>query len=178
MSLSAHSPFTMSTFNTNIKTYEFNHTMIRVKDPKPSLEFYEDILGMKLVSTLENEAGKFTLYFLAYVNEQDRAMLATQDAAQKRIYATSRSGVLELTHNWGSEDDKDLSYASGNSNPGRGFGHTAIIVDNIDEACKRFESFGDKVKWVKKLTDGSMKNIAFIADPDGYWVEILNRGLA
>ena len=152
--------------------------MIRVKDPKLSLEFYQDILGMHLISTLENEAGKFTLYFLAYLNEHDRALLESQDASQKRTYAFSRPGVLELTHNWGTENDKDFSYANGNSNPGRGFGHTAIVVDNIDEACKRFESFGDKVKWVKKLTDGSMKNIAFIADPDGYWVEILNRGLA
>ncbi|KAG0050449.1 Lactoylglutathione lyase [Gryganskiella cystojenkinii] len=168
----------MSNFNTDIKTYEFNHTMIRVKDPKVSLEFYQEILGMQLLSTMENEGGKFTLYFLAYVNEQDRALLAKKDSNERRAYATGRSGVLELTHNWGTENDKDFSYANGNSNPGRGFGHTAIIVDNIEEACKRFESFGDKVKWVKRLTDGSMKNIAFIGDPDGYWVEILNRGLA
>ncbi|GJJ75902.1 lactoylglutathione lyase [Entomortierella parvispora] len=168
----------MSSFNTDIKTYEFNHTMIRVKDPKASLEFYQEILGMQLVSTMENPGGKFTLYFLAYVNEKDRAELASKTDDQKRAYAFNRAGILELTHNWGTENDADFSYANGNSNPGRGFGHTAIIVDNIDEACKRFESYGDKVKWVKKLTDGTMKNIAFIADPDGYWVEILNRAFA
>ncbi|KAG0018648.1 Lactoylglutathione lyase [Podila clonocystis] len=169
----------MSEFKTDIKTYEFNHTMIRVKDPKVSIEFYQDILGMKLLSNLVNEGGKFTLYFLAYVNEQESASLDAKSEADRRAYAFSRPGVLELTHNWGTESDPEFTgYANGNSNPGRGFGHTAIIVDNIEEACKRFESFGDKVKWVKRLTDGSMKNIAFIADPDGYWVEILNKGLA
>jgi len=168
----------MSEFKTDIKSYEFNHTMIRVKDPKASLEFYEEILGMKLISTMENEGGKFTLYFLAYVNADDRASLEAKSDEQRRAYAFNRPGVLELTHNWGTENDTDFKYANGNSDPGRGFGHTAIIVDNIEEACKRFESFGDKVKWVKKLQDGKMKNIAFIADPDGYWVEILNRAFA
>ncbi|CAO3567471.1 unnamed protein product [Mortierella alpina] len=168
----------MSKFKTDIKSYEFNHTMIRVKDPKASLEFYEEILGMKLISTMENEGGKFTLYFLAYVNGDDRASLEAKSDEQRRAYAFNRPGVLELTHNWGTENDADFKYANGNNDPGRGFGHTAIIVDNIEEACKRFESFGDKVKWVKKLQDGKMKNIAFIADPDGYWVEILNRAFA
>ncbi|KAF9548989.1 Lactoylglutathione lyase [Mortierella hygrophila] len=169
----------MTDFNTDIKTYEFNHTMIRVKDPKVSLYFYEEILGMKLISTMNNPNGKFTLYFLAYVNAEDQASLNTKSDDERRAYAFNRSGILELTHNWGTETDADFKgYANGNSDPGRGFGHTAIIVDNIEEACRRFESFGDKVKWVKKLTDGNMKNIAFITDPDGYWVEILNRAFA
>ncbi|KAF9207657.1 Lactoylglutathione lyase [Haplosporangium sp. Z 27] len=165
----------MSEFKTDIKSYEFNHTMIRVKDPKASLEFYEDILGMKLISTMENESGKFTLYFLAYVNDEDRAALDAKSDEQRRSYAFSRPGVLELTHNWGTENQPDFKYFSGNNDPGRGFGHIAVVVDNIEEACKRFESFGDKVKWVKKLKDGNMKNIAFIADPDGYWTEVLPR---
>ncbi|KAF9582996.1 Lactoylglutathione lyase [Lunasporangiospora selenospora] len=155
----------MAEFNTNPKSYEFNHTMIRVKDPKVSLEFYQEVLGMKLLSSLDNEAGKFTLYFLAYVKPEDLAEFEAKSDYQRRSYAFSRPGVLELTH-----------YANGNKEPGRGFGHTAIIVDDLEEACKRFESFGDKVKWIKRLTDGSMKNIAFIADPDGYWVEVLKRG--
>ncbi|KAF8934176.1 Lactoylglutathione lyase [Haplosporangium gracile] len=169
----------MTNFSTDLKTYEFNHTMIRVKDPKASLFFYEEILGMKLVSTMENPKGKFTLYFLAYVNDKDQASLEAKSDDERRAYAFNRPGVLELTHNWGTETDADFKgYASGNSDPGRGFGHTAIIVDNIEEACKRFESFGDKVKWVKKQSEGSMKNIAFIADPDGYWIEVLNRAFA
>ncbi|KAG0256107.1 Lactoylglutathione lyase [Mortierella polycephala] len=165
----------MSEFKTDIKTYEFNHTMIRVKDPKASIEFYQDILGMQMIFKMDNEKGKFTLYFLAYVNAEDKAKLQGQSDDERRGYVFGRSGILELTHNWGTENDADFSYASGNSDPGRGFGHTAIIVDNIEEACKRFESFGDKVKWIKKQSEGSMKNIAFIADPDGYWIEVLSR---
>ncbi|KAG0363138.1 Lactoylglutathione lyase [Gamsiella multidivaricata] len=168
----------MSDFKTDIKSYEFNHTMIRVKDPKASLEFYQDILGMKLITSMDNEDGKFTLYFLAYVNTDDQATLEAKSKDDRRAYAFSRPGVLELTHNWGSENDPKVNYANGNEDPGRGFGHTAIIVDNIEEACKRFESFGDKVKWVKRQSDGKMKNIAFIADPDGYWIEVLNRAFA
>ncbi|KAI1300116.1 Lactoylglutathione lyase [Mortierella claussenii] len=165
----------MSEFNTNPKSYEFNHTMIRVKDHQASLYFYEEILGMKQIAKSDNESGKFTLYFLAYVNDEDHAKLQAKSDDDRRAYAFSRPGVLELTHNWGSENDPNVKYASGNSDPGRGFGHTAIIVDNLEEACKRFESFGDKVKWVKRPSEGNMKHIAFIADPDGYWVEVLNR---
>lgn len=72
--------------------------------------------------------------------------------------------------NWGTEDQADFAYANGNSEPGRGFGHIAVVVDDIEKACERFESLN--VKFIKKLTDGSMKNIAFIADPDNYWVEV------
>ncbi|KAF9351013.1 Lactoylglutathione lyase [Mortierella sp. NVP85] len=152
--------------------------MIRVKDPEVSLRFYQDILGMKLISSMENEGGKFTLYFLAYVNAQDQATLDAQSQDERRAYAFSRPGVLELTHNWGTEKDADFSYANGNSDPGRGFGHIAIIVDNLEEACNRFESFGDQVKWIKRPKDGKMSNIAFIADPDGYWIEVLKKSFA
>lgn len=75
--------------------------------------------------------------------------------------------------NWGTEDQADFAYSNGNSDPGRGFGHIAIVVDDIEKACERFESLN--VKFIKKLTDGSMKNIAFIADPDNYWVEVRNH---
>jgi lactoylglutathione lyase len=86
------------------------------------------------------------------------------------------AGILELTHNHGTESDPNFKgYASGNSDPGRGFGHIAISVPNIEEACERFERLG--VKWQKRLTDGRMKNIAFALDPDGYWVEIIPNNL-
>lgn len=81
-------------------------------------------------------------------------------------HGTSRSGVLELTHNHGTESDANFQgYASGNAEPGRGFGHIAITVDNIEVACARFEQLG--VPFKKRLTDGKMKHIAFILDPDG-----------
>ncbi|KAF9970052.1 hypothetical protein BGZ73_007345 [Actinomortierella ambigua] len=152
--------------------------MYRVKDPKVSVAFYEEILGMKLITKLDNEAGKFTLYFLAYVKGEEAAQLDAKSADERKAYAFSRPGVLELTHNWGTEDQSDFKYASGNQDPGRGFGHIAVVVDNIEEACKRLESFGDRVHWIKRQQDGKMKNIAFIADPDGYWIEILNKGFA
>jgi lactoylglutathione lyase len=73
--------------------------------------------------------------------------------------------VLELTHNHGTENDESLSYSSGNADPGRGFGHIAIVVDDIEKACARFEELN--VPFKKRLTDGKMRNIAFILDPDG-----------
>jgi lactoylglutathione lyase len=76
-------------------------------------------------------------------------------------------GVLELTHNHGTESDPDFKgYASGNSDPGRGFGHIAITVDDLEKACARFEQLG--VNFKKRPSDGAMKHIAFILDPDGY----------
>lgn len=75
-------------------------------------------------------------------------------------------GVLELTHNHGTESDPSFSgYASGNTDPGKGFGHIAITVPDIQLACARFEQLG--VPFKKRLTDGKMRDIAFILDPDG-----------
>lgn len=81
-------------------------------------------------------------------------------------------GLLELTHNHGTESDVAFKgYASGNEDPGKGFGHIAISVGDIEAACARFERLG--VTWQKRLTDGKMKSIAFIKDPDGYWIEVV-----
>jgi lactoylglutathione lyase len=76
------------------------------------------------------------------------------------------TGVLELTWNHGTESDPNFAgYASGNTDPGRGFGHLAITVDDLEKACDRFETLG--VPFKKRPKDGNMKNIAFILDPDG-----------
>ena len=77
---------------------------------------------------------------------------------------TLHIGILELTHNKGTENDSNFKYANGNSEPGKGFGHIAISVDDIQAACARFEQLG--VPFQKRLTDGTMKHIAFIKDPD------------
>uniref|UniRef100_A0A4W5RMH5 VOC domain-containing protein n=1 Tax=Hucho hucho TaxID=62062 RepID=A0A4W5RMH5_9TELE len=77
-----------------------------------------------------------------------------------------------LSHNWGSESDQKLSLHNGNSEP-RGFGHIGIAVPDVHAACKVFEEQG--VTFVKKPDDGKMKGVAFIQDPDGYWIEILRR---
>ena len=104
----------------------------------------------------------FTLYFLGYGGgAADGASIE-----EKRALRLNREGILELSHNHGTESDPSFQgYASGNSDPGRGFGHVAISVPNIQEACQRLESLG--VPFKKRLTDGRMKNIAFALDPDG-----------
>ncbi|EKM75581.1 hypothetical protein AGABI1DRAFT_116303 [Agaricus bisporus var. burnettii JB137-S8] len=153
--------------NPETASYKFNHTMLRIKDPKVSLQFYQEILGMELQD--KHDAGDFTLYFLGY-NHEGREM--SLDEKKKARFA--REGILELTHNHGTESDANFQgYASGNTDPGRGFGHIAITVDDVEKACERFEKLN--VPFKKRLTDGKMKNIAFILDPDGYWVEVVGN---
>lgn len=82
-------------------------------------------------------------------------------------------GLVELTHNYGTENDPNYKVANGNSEPGKGFGHLCISVDNIQAACQRIEDVG--YKFQKKLTDGRMKSIAFALDPDSYWVEVIGQ---
>lgn len=86
--------------------------------------------------------------------------------AHTHTHTYAHVGVLELTHNHGTETDTAFQgYASGNTDPGRGFGHIAITVGDVDTACARFEKLG--VAFKKRPTDGKMRNIAFILDPDG-----------
>ncbi|TFK54558.1 glyoxalase I [Heliocybe sulcata] len=145
--------------------YAFNHTMIRVKDPKVSIKFYEEVLGMELISDAKFES--FTLYFLAF--DHSGGKLTAEEKAESRF---SREGVLELTHNHGTESDASFKgYASGNSDPGKGFGHIAITVPDVEKACQRFEKLG--VTFKKKPSEGTMRHIAFILDPDGYWIEVV-----
>lgn len=85
----------------------------------------------------------------------------------------SLTGIIELTHNYGTENDPDYKVANGNSEPGKGFGHFAISVDNLQAACQRIEDAG--YKFQKKLTDGRMRSIAFVLDPNGYWIEVIGQ---
>lgn len=146
---------------TNPSSYRFNHTMLRIKDPKKSIEFYTEKLGMRLFRTSVHENAKFTLYFLSY----DKDFKENDESR-----AGDREGLLELTHNWGTENDAEFSYHNGNAEP-QGFGHLAITVDDIEAACERFNQVG--VKFKKQLDEGGMKYIAFILDPDGYWIEVI-----
>ena len=88
-----------------------------------------------------------------------------------------QSGALELTHNWGAETDNGFAgYHDGNSAP-QGFRHIGISVPDVYAACQRFEQLG--VEFLKRPDDGSMKGLAFIKDPDGYWIEVFSpSGLA
>ena len=123
------------------------HTMIRVGDLDRSIAFYTEVLGMKLLRRRDYPDGKFTLAFVGYGEESEGA-------------------VIELTHNW---DTK--SYDVGN-----GFGHVALAVGNAAQACADVKARGGKVT----REAGPMKHgttvIAFVEDPDGYKIELIERG--
>lgn len=123
------------------------HTMLRVCNLDESLKFYCDVLGMKLLRKKDYPGGEFTLAFVGYGDE-------------------SNHSVIELTHNWGT-DKYDL---------GNAYGHIAIGVDNIYETCAQLRLKGGKV--VRE--PGPMKHgstvIAFVEDPDGYKIELIQLG--
>ena len=150
--------------------FRLNHTMIRIKDPEASLAFYTSALGMRLLERFDFEAMKFSLYFLGF---SDSILGSVPVERGERIMWLARqSGILELTHNYGTEADDDFAgYHDGNSAP-QGFGHIGVSVPDVNAACERFEKLG--IEFVKRPADGSMKGLAFIKDPDGYWVEIFS----
>jgi lactoylglutathione lyase len=125
------------------------HTMLRVGNLERSLAFYTDVLGMRLLRRQDYPEGQFTLAFVGYQDEVDGA-------------------VLELTHNWDTEE-YDL---------GSGFGHVAIEVDDAYRTCELVKQRGGKVT----REAGPMKHgttvIAFIEDPDGYKIEFIQRKTA
>ena len=127
--------------------YRLLHTMIRVKDLDKSLDFYTRLLGMKQLRKKDYPDGKFTLAFVGYGDETD-------------------STVVELTHNWGREEPYDL---------GTAFGHLAVAVPEIYKACDRLKAEGVKIT----RPPGPMKHgstvIAFVEDPDGYKIELIER---
>nr|CAD7449293.1 unnamed protein product [Timema bartmani] len=149
------------------KDFIFQQTMYRIKDPRRSLEFYTQVLGMRLLQKLDFPDMKFSLYFMGFEAAADIPV----DPKDRTQWTFSRKATLELTHNWGTESDPDSHYHNGNEEP-RGFGHIGIMVPDVDAACERFEKLN--VEFVKRPNDGKMKGIAFIKDPDGYWIEILN----
>ncbi|KAG0497984.1 hypothetical protein HPP92_002675 [Vanilla planifolia] len=166
--LAANNPGLSSVKDDATKEYFLQQTMLRVKDPSVSLDFYSRVLGMSLLKRLDFSEMKFSLYFLGYEN----TFSAPDDPKQRTVWTFGQKATLELTHNWGTENDPDFKgYHNGNSEP-RGFGHIGITVDDVYKACERFERLG--VEFVKKPDDGKMKGIAFIKDPDGYWIEIFD----
>ncbi|WP_019520081.1 lactoylglutathione lyase [Faucicola boevrei] len=150
--------------------YTFNHTMLRVKDPKQSLNFYQNVLGMTLLHKKSYPDAEFDLYFLAKLTDSEIADLPAENTAERAEFTFSQRGILELTHNYGTENNADFSYHDGNSEP-RGFGHICFAVPDLAKAVAWFDE--NNVVFQKRPEDGSMKNIAFIKDPDGYWIEIV-----
>ncbi|KAK7686772.1 hypothetical protein QCA50_009843, partial [Cerrena zonata] len=157
---------------TDLSSYKLNHTMIRVKDPKASLKFYREVLGFKLFHTKVFEDAKFTLYFLGYESPDFK-----EDSLDVSTQATKQS-VLELTHNWGTENDDSFpGYHDGNSTENgavAGYGHFGIACDNAEKLCREIESEFPEVEWALKYGEGPAKIIAFVKDPDGYQVEIFS----
>ena len=148
-----------------------SQTMLRIRDPEKSLPFYRDVLGMTLLNRFDFPEMKFSLYFMAFHRPESDGPIP-EDKAARAEYTFRQKAAVELTHNWGTESDPAFAgYHNGNSDP-RGFGHIGITVPDVYAACERFEKLG--VEFVKRPDDGKMKGLAFIKDPDGYWIEILS----
>jgi len=150
--------------------FVFNHTMLRIKDPEVTLDFYSRVLGMRLLRKLDFPEMKFSLFFLTHIPANDPV---PEDVGERTAWTFSRRGVLELTYNWGSESDPEVSFHDGNSEP-KGFGHICVSVPDLEAATAWFDE--NNVTYQKRPEDGKMKNIAFIKDPDGYWIEIVEAG--
>jgi len=132
---------------------QYLHTMIRVADPGAAIAFFE-LLGLREVRRLENEAGRFTLIFLATPDD----MNAPGERANAEV---------ELTYNWPAEDGSVPETYAG----GRNFGHLAYRVDNIYATCQRILDAGHIVH--RPPRDGHM---AFVKTPDGISIELLQDG--
>ncbi|MEE9445342.1 MAG: lactoylglutathione lyase [Cocleimonas sp.] len=122
------------------------HTMLRVADLEKSITFYTDVLGMTELRRNEYPDGKFTLAFLGYGDEANNT-------------------VLELTYNWGVD-----SYEVGTA-----FGHLAIGVPDVYEACKKMKEMGGEIIREAGPMNAGNTIIAFLKDPDGYEIELIGR---
>lgn len=148
--------------------FVFTHTMLRVKDPALSVDFYQRVFGMQVLEKIDMPAGQFTLYYIGRVDGSP----PPEDPGERRAWLYSRQGVLELTHNWGTEHDPDASYHNGNDAP-QGYGHICFSVPDLDAAIAWMDN--NNVTFQKRPEEGNMKHIAFVRDPDDYWIEIVGR---
>ena len=149
---------------TDIVEYNLSQTMIRVKDPIKSLDFYCNKLGMKHVCEAHMENGQFSVYFLSSQIRTDADDLKNKSNEEKwAMMQASFHPFLELTHNWGTEKDDKIRYHNGNDVP-KGFGHTGFLVNDLDKTVEILE--GDGVSFKKLPNEGKMKGIAFAVDPD------------
>ena len=122
------------------------HTMLRVGDLDRSVKFYTEVLGMKLLRTTDRPDQKYSLAFVGYDDE-------------------TRTAVLELTYNYGVE-----KYDLGNA-----YGHVALAVANAAKACEEVKRRGGKVTREAGPVKGGTTVIAFVEDPDGYKIELIER---
>ncbi len=122
------------------------HTMIRVGDLQRSIDFYTKVLGMQLLRTSENGEYKYSLAFVGYGDE-------------------SSGAVIELTYNWGV-----TSYEMGTA-----FGHVALGVDDVAATCEAIRQAGGNVTREAGPVKGGTTIIAFVEDPDGYKIELIEN---
>ncbi|MCH1429702.1 MAG: lactoylglutathione lyase [Chlamydiales bacterium] len=122
------------------------HTMVRVGNLDKSLEFYQNVLKMKIFKQKDYTEGRFTLVFLGYGDSEE-------------------DHLIELTYNW----DKD-HYEIGN-----GYGHIAIACSDIYKTCQEIESKGGRVTRAPGPMKGSQTILAFVEDPDGYKIELIQK---
>ncbi len=122
------------------------HTMLRVGDLDRSIEFYTNVMGMKLLRKNENSEYKYTLAFVGFGDE-------------------SQGSVIELTYNWGTSE-----YEMGNA-----FGHIAIGVDDIYTTCDAIKNAGGNVTREPGPVKGGTTQIAFVKDPDNYMIELIQN---
>ena len=160
-------PGVVSTPPAQTRGFRLNHSMLRVKDPERSLAYYSHIFGMRLLRKLDFPEMQFSLYFLARLEDGE---VPPEDTAERTVWTFRQRGILELTHNWGSEDRDDFSYHDGNAEP-QGFGHICFSVPDLDAAIRWLDD--NNVTYVKRPEQGKMKDVAFVRDPDGYWIEII-----
>lgn len=148
--------------------FRLNHAMLRVKDPQRSLAYYSHVFGMRVLRRLDFEELSFSLYFLAKLDEGENP---PEDIGERTVWTFSQRGILELTHNWGTENEgEDFAYHDGNREP-QGFGHICFAVPDLDAAIRWLDDNG--VEYVKRPEQGKMPDVAFVKDPDGYWIEII-----
>ena len=150
--------------------FVFNHTMLRIKDPTVTLDFYTRVMGMRLLRKVDFPDMKFSLYFVARPVAGEEP---PEEIGARTAWTFSQRAVLELTHNWGSETDPEFKYHDGNAQP-QGFGHLCFAVPDLEAAVRWFDE--NKVVFVKRPEQGKMKDVAFIKDADGYWIEIVEPG--
>ncbi|KAH7234802.1 Glyoxalase/Bleomycin resistance protein/Dihydroxybiphenyl dioxygenase [Fusarium redolens] len=147
---------------TDTRTYKLNHAMIRVKDPKRTIQFYE-LLGLSVIQKLSFPENKFDLYFLG---------VDSPGSSSHGKFTFDRQGLIELTHNYGTEHDEDYRVNNGNEKPHLGFSHISISVPDVQATYQTLAKAGYKFE-----QDASFRNDPVIAlDPDGYWVQITEQG--
>ena len=123
------------------------HTMLRVKDLEKSVQFYTGAMGMKELRRREVPEGKYTLVFVGYAEESEQA-------------------AVELTFNWDQTDGYDL---------GTGFGHLAVGLPDVYKACEEMRAAGAKITREPGPVKFGTTVIAFVEDPDGYKIELIQR---